>query len=340
MDDGTPPTERISIERVCNGRARRETYTDSQGYFTITINNRMPMMVMQDASVGSEGLDPAGRPGGMNSGFGGFGAGSSDPSGSQTLNGCELRAVMAATTSDSIQLTGRRAFDDPNVGTIVLHRLGSKPGGATVSLTSLQAPDKARRALEHARKSMEKQKLDEAKADYTKAVEIYPAYAEAWADLSDVYLRTQDVANARMAAEKSLAADARYVRPYFTLIVLDANAENWKGALDLSDKLLSLDAFNYPAAYYYNALASYKLHDLDKAEKSLRAARKLDTNQKLPKISLLMGTVLMDRSDFAGAVQEFQAFLSHAGDGADAQYARTAMSFAQNKLASATAPKP
>src|SRR5512135_2140316 len=28
LDDGTPPPERVSIERVCNGRARREGYTD------------------------------------------------------------------------------------------------------------------------------------------------------------------------------------------------------------------------------------------------------------------------------------------------------------------------
>lgn len=338
MDDGNPPSERVSVERVCNGRARRETYTDSKGYFTITINNRQPMMVMQDASVGSEGIDPAGRPGGMGS-FGGFGSGSSDISGSNSLNGCELRAVLATTTSDTVQLTGRRAFDDPNVGTIVLHRLG-KTGGATVSLTSLQAPDKAKKAFEHAMKAMQKQKLDEAKSELNKAVEIYPAYAEAWADLSDIYLKGSEFDNARMAAEKSIAADAHYVRPYFTLIVLTASKEDWKGTLDLSDKLLGLDAFNYPAAYYYNALANYRLHDLEKAEKSLRMARKLDSTQKLPKISLLMGTVLMDRNDYAGAVEQFQAFLTHAPDGADAQYARDAITFSQNKLASASAPKP
>ncbi len=337
MDDGTPPSERVSVERVCNGRARREAYTDSQGYFTITISNRQPMLVMQDASVGSEGIDPVARPLGIG---GGMGSSNSDPSGSQMLNGCELRATLPATTSDIIQLTGRRAFDDPNVGTIVLHRLG-KVGGATVSLTSLQAPDKARKSFDHARKAYEKNNLEEAKADLNKAVEIFPTYAEAWAELSDLYLKAQDLPNARMAAEKALAADARYVRPYFTLIVLDAGKEDWKSTLDRSNKLLSLDAFNYPAAYYYNALASYKLHDLDKAEKSLLAARKLDPNQKLPKISLLMGTVLMDRNDYAGAVEQFQSFLTHAPDGgADAKYAREAMTFSQNKLASAaTAPK-
>jgi Flp pilus assembly protein TadD len=338
MDDGTPPSDRVSVERVCNGRARREAYTDSQGYFTITINNRQPMMVMQDASVGSEGLDPAARPLGAASGFGS--APGSDPTGSQMLNGCELRAVMPATVSDNIQLTGRRAFDDPNVGTIVLHRY-TKTGAATVSITSLQAPDKAKKAFEKARKEQEKQNSAGAIAEYKKAVEIYPGYAEAWADLSDLYLKGKDYDNSRAAAEKSLAADARFVRPYFTLIVLDASKEDWKGTLDLTDKLLGLDSTNFPAAYYYNALANYRLHDLEKAEKSLRAARKLDVNQKLPKISLLMGTVLMDRNDYAGAVEQFQNFLSHTdADGSDAKYARDAITFSQTKIASAATPKP
>jgi hypothetical protein len=45
----------------------------------------------------------------------------------------------------------------------------------------------------------------------------------------------------------------------------------------------------------------------------------------------------MDRSDFAGAVQEFRTFLDRApAEGADAQYARNALNIAQNKLASSS----
>ena len=332
-DDGTPPNDRVSIERVCNGKARREAYTDSRGYFSFTIDDRQPMMMMQDASVGAEGLDPALRPGGMQTSLI-----APDPSGGRNLNGCELRAVLAGSTSNSIQLTGRRAFDDPNVGTLVLRRM-NKVGGSTVSLTSLQAPGNARKAFERGKKELEKQKVDEAKADFVKAVEIFPAYAEAWAELSDIYLKASDFDNAKMASEKAVAADSRFVRPYFTLIVLAAGKEDWKGAVQMSDKLLSLDSYNYPAGYYYNALANYRLHNLDKAEASLKAAKRLDPNMKLPKIGLLMGTIMIDRNDFAGAVTELRAFLDHVPEGADAQFARNALTFAQNHLASAATPK-
>lgn len=333
MDDGNPPTERVSIERVCNGRARREAYTDSKGYFSFTIDNRQPQTMMQDASVGADSLDPMMRPSGM--------AGISPSSltgdlmGSRGLTGCELRASLPGTTSETIQLTGHRAFDDPNVGTIVLRRL-VRVGGSTVSLTSLQAPDKARKAFEHGKKSLQKGNDADAKADFAKAVEIYPAYAEAWAELSELSMKAKDLDGARDASEHALAADARYVRPYFTLIVLAAGREEWQKAAEMSEKLVALDSYNYPAGYYYNALANYKLHNLEKADAAVHAARKLDPNNRLPKISLLMATIMMDRSDYAGAVQEFRSFLDHSPQGADAQYARDGLTLAQGKLAAVT----
>ena len=335
MDDGNPPPERVSIERVCNGKARREAYTDSKGYFSFTIDDRQPQMMMQDASVGSEGLDPLSRPSSMGSSLGG-GFGSSDPSGSRNLTGCELRASFAGATSDTLQLTGRRAFDDPNVGTIVLRRM-MKVGGSTISLTSLQAPGNAKKAFEHGKKALQKGNEEEAKAEFTKAVEAFPAYAEAWAELSDLYMKSQETDKARDAAEHAVSSDSRFVRPYFTLIVLAAGKEDWARAAELSDKLLSLDSYNYPAGYYYNALANYRLHKLDKADAAVKAARRLDPANKLPKIGLLMATIMMDRSDFAGAVQEFRSFLDRSpAEGADAQYARSALNAAQSKLASSS----
>ncbi len=335
MDDGTPPSEKVSIERICNGRARREAYSDSHGYFSFIIDNSRPQMVMQDASVGYDGLDSM-RPSGMRSS-----SSIPDVSGTRTLDGCELKAVMGGAVSESIQLTGRRAFDDPNVGTIVLHRMGKTTGGATVSLTSLKAPDKAKKAFEDGKKALAKEKQAEAQAKFTKAVEIFPDFAEAWVELADIYMKSHDVENARAASEHAVAADPRYVRPYFTLIVLAASQENWKQTLDVSDKLVALDAYNYPAAYYYNALANYKLRNLEKADASIKAARKLDTANKLPKISLLMAAIMMDRNDFAGAVQEYRAFLNHAtASAADAEYARRQLADAQTKLAAAPPPPP
>jgi tetratricopeptide (TPR) repeat protein len=272
---------------------------------------------------------PAGMGGILNSNM------PSDPTGSRGLTGCELRAALPGASTETIQLTGRRAFDDPNVGTIVLRRL-VKTGGSTISLTTLQAPDKAKKAYDHGKKAVEKGNMDEAKASFAKAVEIYPNYAEAWAELSDLSMKVKNFEEARAASQHALDADPRFVRPYFTLIILTAAEENWDKTLEISNKLLALDPYNYPAAYYYNALANYRLHKLDKADASVRAAKRLDNKNRLPKIGLLLATIMMDRNDFAGAVEEFRSFLDRSpSDEADAQYARNALTMAQTKLSSA-----
>ena len=40
LEDGTPPTESVAIERVCGGQSRTEGYTDSKGYFSLELGRR------------------------------------------------------------------------------------------------------------------------------------------------------------------------------------------------------------------------------------------------------------------------------------------------------------
>ena len=67
LEDGTPPTESIAIERVCGGQSRTEGYTDSKGYFSLELgrrNNGVLVDASEDNSAFSSG--PMGRmsPGG------------------------------------------------------------------------------------------------------------------------------------------------------------------------------------------------------------------------------------------------------------------------------------
>lgn len=334
MDDGTVPTERISIERVCNGRPWKEGYTDSKGYFSITIGGGIQNTMLQDAStdVNYDGSQNAVAGPGM-SGFNPITG--AQTSGSQ-LFGCELRASLPGTMSDLIELSDRRSMSDPSVGTIVLHRIG-KVDGSTISLTSLKAPKEAKKAFENGRKERKKNHPDKAETEFVHAVQVYPEYAEAWAGLSEIYLANKQYDKADDAAKKAIAADDHFVNPYFTLISTAANRQDWKSTEALSDKLLTLDAYHYPAAYYFNALASYQLREDEKALKSITLAKKFDLRSSLPKISLLMGEILAGRGDFAGAVQAYKTFLEREPQGPAADFARKAMNDAQTKVATAAA---
>src|ERR1700730_637518 len=51
LDDGTPPPDSVTIERVCNGNPRAQAYTDSKGRFSFQLGQTQG--IMQDASVSS-----------------------------------------------------------------------------------------------------------------------------------------------------------------------------------------------------------------------------------------------------------------------------------------------
>src|SRR5437762_330369 len=135
IDDGTPLPEAVVIQRVCNGSAHAEGYTDSKGYFGIELGSKTSA-AFQDASEFSPGggLGPTnGLPG--QSQLGRNAGGPDTFSDRRTLN-CELQAKLAGYRSQVVSLTNRRPMDDPNVGTILLHRMGNAEG-TTVSAVSL-----------------------------------------------------------------------------------------------------------------------------------------------------------------------------------------------------------
>ncbi len=319
MDDGTVPSEPVSIERVCNGISRNEGYTDHSGNFNLQVGRELG--VLQDASLSAADLSTQ----------------KSQEMGisERDLWICELRGSLAGTWSDIVPLAGHRYGDNANIGTIVLHRLG-KVEGTRVSVSSLKAPKDAKKALEQAQKAIAANKMPEAQASLQKAVEIYPDYAVAWVQLGAIYSMKQQTQDARKAYEKANSIDPNYLEPYFQLTVLAAQDQDWQKVAALTDKALALDAFEYPNAYFYNAMAYFNLHDMDRAEKSARIARRLDTRYRLPRIDYLLGLVLFQKQDFAGAAPQFQQFLNHAPDDPDAPNARAMLAQIEQRSAAAS----
>src|SRR5262245_41991062 len=157
MEDGTPPTDQVVIERVCNGQPKSEGYTDSKGYFGFELGRKNNGMI-HDASE-DPGNDPLNRSSGFGSSLGGpSGANTTRLGGSDTrLMGCELRARLTGYRSQTVNLSMRRPLDNPDVGVILLHRMGANEGG-TVSAISAAAPKEAKKAYEKGLDGIKKKK--------------------------------------------------------------------------------------------------------------------------------------------------------------------------------------
>lgn len=314
LDDGTAPVDPVTIERVCNGAPRAQGYTDQKGRFSFQIGQTAG--VVQDASE-----DASGMPGMSHAPAGMAGIGTSQPQKplptDMKLAGCDLRAVLSGFRSDSVNLGGRRLLDDPNVGTIVLHRLAGVEGTA-ISVTSLQAPKDARRAYDRGLQDVRKNKLEEAGQEFRKAVGNYPRYATAWYELGRIQAQDGDTGLALKSYANAMAADAKFISPYLKATELEAKAEKWADLAETTGKLLKLDPVDYPMAYFYDATANLNLGQIDAAEKSARAGEKLDTPHRFPRLEQVLATILARKKDYAGAAAHLRAYLRLAPDAEDA----------------------
>jgi tetratricopeptide (TPR) repeat protein len=316
MEDGAPPTESVAIERVCGGQQHTEGYTDSKGYFSLELGRRNNG-VLVDASEDTSGFNSGGMMG--NSSAGGLnsrGMGSMGLGDARFIN-CELRARLAGYRSQVVSLANRRALDNPDIGTILLHRIGSSEG-STVSAVSLAAPKDARKAYEKGMDLLKKKKADDAIKSFQKAAELYPKYSIALTQLGKLQMMRGETEPARESFQTAIQADPKFVVPYVELSFLESQGQHWKEVAAATETATKLDPFSYPQAYFLNAVANYNLKNMEAAEKSAREAERLDTRHQFPKNTHLLGIILAQRQDFTGAAEQFKAYLKLAPEASDA----------------------
>jgi tetratricopeptide (TPR) repeat protein len=333
LEDGTPPPDNVVIERVCNGIARPEGYTDSKGRFSFQLGQNQHMM--QDASVSSAADAGFGSNSpGMGAGGRGFPGGPGGGRGisERDLMGCELRANLAGYRSEIVNLSGRRVMDNPDVGTIILRRLGNVEG-FTISATSALAPKDAKKAYDKGREAFRKQKWADAQKELEKATQLYPKYAVAWFDLGLVHERANNVEEARKAYTQALDADPKFVKPYLQIAGFQARENKWQEVADTTDRVIKMNPYDFPVAYFYNSVANLNLQKLDAAEKSAVEGKKIDTRRSIPKIDHVLGIILANKHDYSNAAQHLKSYLLAAPNASDAEMVRKQLAEVEKTLA-------
>jgi len=330
MVDGTPPPETAVIERVCNGIARPEAYTDSKGRFSFQLgqNNQ----TMADASTSSaDGVFGAGGMGSPRGGMSAPGMGGRQIN-ERDLMGCELRASLAGFRSDVVSLAGRRSLDNPDVGTLVLHRLANVEG-FTFSATSAFAPKDARKAYEKGKDLNKKKKLEAAEKELVKATTDYPKYAAAWYELGTVYQQQSKMDAAKNAYESSVKADEKFIVPYAQLARIAASEKKWDDTAKYSSRVIKLNPFFSPEIYFLSSIANLNMNKIDVAEENAREAEKMDPKHQNPRIAALLGVILVQKQDYKGAAEQMRAYLKLAPNASDADKVRDQLAQIEKQMA-------
>lgn len=315
LDDGSPPSPEIRIERVCNGRVHLEGYTDSKGHFSFQLGG--PTGVVDTDAADSGGMRIPGQPGSFGS--------MERPLGGAGMNpfwDCVLRAALPGYTSETKNLAMIRPFET-RLGTIVLHRIGGVHA-STISVTSALAPKRAQKDFRKARDLIAKRKYDKAEKQLLEATKIYPKYASAWYELGRVQAGQKHFDAARQSFESAIAADSHYMSPYDQLAGLAAEQKRWKDVVKYSDQVIAANPDAFPSSYWYNALANYELKKPKAAEKSATELVKIDKVHEYPEAQRMLAALLLSRSDYAGAASHLRTYLQldpHAKDAAHLQQA-------------------
>jgi tetratricopeptide (TPR) repeat protein len=309
LEDGTPPPEPVLIERICGSVRRAEAHTDQKGRFSFQVGagatNTEQLTDISADSGRMSGAVPAVNPGGMGGGSGLGGTRLNTPA---DLRGCEIHAVLPGYQSRNVNISTQSSGDNPDVGAIILKRLAGRDGD-TISVTNALAPNSAKRAFDKARALLAKGEVPNARIQLTKAVAIYPKYAAAWLELGRLQMDSNQSEEARASFNKSLAADPRYLPPYERLAVLEMHDRNWQQLADTTDRLIQLNAYDYPQAFYFNALAHLNLNQPGPAEKSARESLKLDP-LKFARARYILGLAIAQRGDFQPAIDLLKAYLA------------------------------
>jgi tetratricopeptide (TPR) repeat protein len=313
LDDGTMLPDRAAIQTICKGRTHIEGYTDSRGLFSFQVTNPghdEGIDSPEDASDSS--ITMRAHP-------------SVDPGlqGSNPLRNyykeCQLQAALPGFSSGVIELSSKfMDVGNSDVGTLILHRM-RQVQGLTISITTAQAPSKAKRQFEKGRNLEKKQKWDAAVECFHKAVEEYPKYAIAWFEMGQIQEEKNDSMAAQKSFEQALSADPNFVSPYHELAKMAARQQQWSDMVAMTDKLLKLNPVDFPQDWLLNAIGNFYLKNFVAAEKSASHGLEADKQRQFPRLEYLLGMALYQRHDYANAMVHIRNYVRLAPHASDAQ---------------------
>ena len=309
LEDGSAPATAVTIQKVCGGQASFAALTDTAGHFSFKVGNGGQGTGTADAGQGSGQAPDLMRPWGSASQY-------SMPI-TSGLRDCMLEAVLPGFRSERVNLALRSTLDDTRLGTIILHPV-SRAGALTVSATTLKAPPSAKKAFEKGLSNAKAQKWDAALREFGAAVKIYPQFAMAWFEMGVVRQNENDPAGAHDAWKTAFEQDPMYLKPLEGLTVLADRQENWAEAEKYSRAWIQLDPDDFPGAYLFNAIACARQNKMAEAERAARAGLAIDKEHRVPRLSYVLGLILLQKPDLDESAKYFRAYLEMAPNAKDA----------------------
>lgn len=182
----------------------------------------------------------------------------------------------------------------------------------TVSLRSLQVPDKVQNEHQKACTALRSENLAESEKHLRKALQLYSPDALGWVMLAKVLEANQRWDEASRACSEAIVHDPSYWPAVLCIAEIDAREQKWTESLELSNRALSLNVDSKRFAYYLSAIALVNLDKVGDAESRALEAERLDSDHQLPPLRLVLARIDEVKGDRPGAVTQLRECFKYA----------------------------
>jgi len=190
----------------------------------------------------------------------------------------------------------------------------------TVSVHDLNAPGKARKALEKGLARLQKKDPAGSIAHFKEATNAFPDYYEAFYQLGLANLELRRGDEAERALQKAIDLTGGHnADPQFALGALLCDRRQYADAERLTRRALEIDPVSW-RGYLFLGQALYGQNRLDDAEKNARMA--LSRRSDVASAYVLLANIDIRRHDYRHAITELDSFLRLKPDGPTSDQAR------------------
>ena len=239
-------------------------------------------------------------------------------------------------------------FNDERALQVELRRApdANAKGPNTVSVRDLSIPRKAHDDMEKGLGLLYgKSDYQGSLKPFEKAIQEYPDYYEAYAQIGVAYMKLADAANSEKAFQKSVeVSHQHYQEGYLGLAELSLNGHRFADAETSARKAVEIDPNSWRAQSQL-ARALVELHRASEAEPSAVAAVKLKADN--PTLYLLLANIHMQLQNDRAQLDDLNQYLKLAPTGSFAEQARQQrdqlrqfLSTPQSSATPSTAPAP
>jgi tetratricopeptide (TPR) repeat protein len=179
----------------------------------------------------------------------------------------------------------------------------------TTTVADLGVPEKAKKDFAKGENSVQKSDWKTAEENFHKALDRYPRFSAAWAELARAQQHLGESDAARESFQKALDLNPRMLAAYMGLSDIALQSRRWKDLQDSTDRLLAINSNAFPQFWLLNAVAKYNLGLVDLAETSVLRGLRLDTKHRYPKMEHLFGVILGVKRQYAQAADHLRAYL-------------------------------